>query len=595
MNDTGPPDSMHPIKPGIPPLVRMAAWSGVAPTISRYLQQGGSPDALDDDGRTLLLMAATRGYAQICRLLLEAGASPCLVDKNGNDALTAAAASGHSEIVAAIQDYLRAWSTEISPLVVSDNRICPDGDWISVDIDQDEGVLPNASCWEVEKDVPLPAYMDGSCQSMAESMHCRITRHRVIDNDEDWSDVEIVLPILRKGNLQFSFLDGETLSGVSRLLQHGKACGWVPSHWLETLVHAGMERDQEDLCIRLEMLLGEYAIQVEDAPVWLDIPWDEIDADASDLSPEVISFLDDLAPWKRDPLSSYFHDLALLPLLDLDQERSFGRMWQQDRNPDGLRRLVEGNLRFVVKEANRFQGLGLEIQDLVSEGNLGLLEGASRFDPERGNRFLTYAAWWIRQSIFHALAEQGGRFRLPQKVAGNVAQLNRIVSQLANDLGREPTPEEITAEGTFTGKELDRLLPIRQTANIDSSKNEGHSWSAPDDQTPCMDPGPESTLDSEEFDEQIRRALAMLNDRERDIIIRHFGFGNHAPETLEVIGQNFAPPISRERVRQIEERALEKLRDRRRRLLEPYLEQSPFLWFCTFSNRHAPQEDEDDA
>jgi RNA polymerase primary sigma factor len=114
-------------------------------------------------------------------------------------------------------------------------------------------------------------------------------------------------------------------------------------------------------------------------------------------------------------LDKYFDSIRDLPLLTAEEERINGRLWQNDRNPEGLRYLVEGNLRFVVKEARKFQGMGLDLLDLISEGNLGLIEAAKRFDPERENKFLTYASWWVRQAIFHALAEHGSKIRLPRR------------------------------------------------------------------------------------------------------------------------------------------------------------------------------------
>ncbi|MDP2875393.1 MAG: sigma-70 family RNA polymerase sigma factor [Holophaga sp.] len=622
MNEPGATGSIGPHRPGLPSLVRMAALSGVEQTIIRFLRQGGLPGSVDEEGRSLLHLAASRGRIRVCQLLFEAGASPWVVDKNGNDLLGTAIKSGSSETVALIREYLKSdpcllftgngTQEEDNPSFViagaaeapqpacanhlDDRETSPDISCLAVRVPLDNDAMAvDESGWVVEEDSPLPDCLDESCQSSATAMHSRITRHRAIDHDQDWSDIEIVLPVVRRGNLQFSALDEEILTWISRLLKHGNMYGWVPSHWLASgSAHVREERDRVDICLRVEMLLGEHGIQVEDEPVWSSISSDEILADASDLPLEVLSFLDDLGPGTRDPLLSYFRDLSPLPLLDWDQERILGRMWQGDRNPEGIRGLVEGNLRFVVKEARKFQGLGLDIQDLVNEGNLGLLEAASRFDPERENRFLTYAAWWIKQSIFHALAEQGGRFRLPQKVAGTMAQLNRIVGRLADDLGREPNPEEVAAEGTFSGRELDRLLAIRQTATFPVFDEDDSDWRVADGQTPCMDPGPDDSLDKEEFEEQVRRTLTRLNDKEQDIITRHFGLFDCEPETLEAIGQSLVPRISRERVRQIEERALNRIRDRRRGILGPYLEDTCHTCDLTSRCRHPLQEDEDD-
>lgn len=578
----------------------------------------------DDDGRSLLHLAASRGHTDICRLLFESGASPGVVDRSGRGILAEALGSGSMETAALCKEYLgsirpngqrlgqekaieegapdRQDARTNSPSLPNSIDLGPNG-VPSSGFDQacniaisGDSEFPGSSFWEVLEELPLPGCRDETCLSSAESMHSRITRHRTIDSDEDWSDIEIILPVLRRGNLQFSGLNEETLTWVSRLLSWGSLNGWVPSHWLLTASALAPEpQDRQDLYHRFEMLLGEYGIQVEDEPAWLDIPIDEGEAEASDVPPEVLAFIDDLGPGTRDPLLAYFHDLSSLPLLDWDEERALGHLWQRDRDPEGIRGLVEGNLRFVVKEARRYQGLGLDIQDLVSAGNLGLIAGAMRFDPGRENRFLTYAAWWIKQSIFHALAEIGRRIRLPQKVAGNVVQLNRILGRLTDGLGREPTLEEILAEGTFSGRELDRLLTIKQSEITTAADENDYNWHHPDNQTPARDPSPEEDLDANEFKAQMKSLLAALDRRERVILTRHYGLGCRDAETLESIGQSFKPPISRERVRQIEERTFSRIRSRWGGLLEPYLGEPRQQWHGGSPSMHPLQEDGDDA
>ena len=124
---------------------------------------------------------------------------------------------------------------------------------------------------------------------------------------------------------------------------------------------------------------------------------------------------------------------------------------------------MEGNLRFVVKEARKFEGMGLDLLDLISEGNLGLIEAAKRFDPERQNKFLTYASWWVRQAIFHALAEHGNKIRLPQKVAGHLVQLNRVTQRLSQALGRTPMLQEIAEAASLSIEDVERYQLLQQT------------------------------------------------------------------------------------------------------------------------------------
>ncbi len=277
-------------------------------------------------------------------------------------------------------------------------------------------------------------------------------------------------------------------------------------------------------------------------------------------------------------LDKYFDSIRDLPLLTAEEERKYGEYWQTETNSpemraEGLRKLVEGNLRFVVKEARKFQGMGLDLLDLISEGNLGLIEAAKRFDPTRENKFLTYASWWVRQAIFHALAEHGNKIRLPQKVAGHLIQLNRIIHRLGQDLGRPPQSAEIVAASPFSAEEVERLLLLQQTtATVSTEQGMGESeLTLGDSLEQDIEPSAMEIMDQESFLHQVHLSLAMLSEKERDIITKHFGLDNEEPMTLEKIGQTFNPPISRERVRQIEERAFSKIRERRRALLGQFL------------------------
>ena len=272
-------------------------------------------------------------------------------------------------------------------------------------------------------------------------------------------------------------------------------------------------------------------------------------------------------------LDKYFDSIREMPLLTVEEERKWGHLWQDERNPEGLRGLVEGNLRFVVKEARKFEGMGLDLLDLISEGNLGLIEAAKRFDPTRENKFLTYASWWVRQAIFHALAEHGSKIRLPQKVAGHLVQLNRLTNQLTQRLGRAVTVQEIAEAGHFSVEEVERLQLLQQTTSTISTEQPiGETdLTVGDSQEQMVEPSAMQTLDQEAFLHQMKLVLASLSEKERRILILHYGLENREPMTLEQIGRTFQPPISRERVRQIEERAFIKIRERRREVLGQFL------------------------
>lgn len=273
-------------------------------------------------------------------------------------------------------------------------------------------------------------------------------------------------------------------------------------------------------------------------------------------------------------LDKYFDSIRHLPLLSPEDERRYGHMWQDDRNPEGLRKLVEGNLRYVVKESRKFEGMGLDLLDLIGEGNLGLIEAAKRFDPTRENKFLTYASWWVRQAIFHALAEHGSKIRLPQKVAGHLVQMNRITRLLGQELGRQATVQEISESGPFSIEDVERLQLVQQTTSTVSTEQGmgATDLTVGDSLEQAVEPSVLKTLDEEAFHQQMEASLNGLSEKERRILTFHFGLNGTDPMTLEQIGQTFDPPISRERVRQLEERAFSRIRERRREVLGPFLQ-----------------------
>ena len=236
--------------------------------------------------------------------------------------------------------------------------------------------------------------------------------------------------------------------------------------------------------------------------------------------------------------------------------------------------LVEGNLRFVVKVAMKFQGRGLDLIDLISEGNLGLIEAAKRFDPERGNKFLTYAVWWVRQAIFNGIAEHGNKMRLPPKVVGQIAQLKRITHQLEQNLGEVPTIQDLVEASHFSEEEVKRLSHYQQAYTLVSTEQRfaDSDFSLLDQLEQNIEPSAMFTLDQESFLDQVRLSLKVLKEKEHQIIAQHFGLDGNDPITLEHIGMSFKPPISRERVRQIEEKALTKIRDCSKDLLERFLQ-----------------------
>src|SRR5438445_12927746 len=160
-----------------------------------------------------------------------------------------------------------------------------------------------------------------------------------------------------------------------------------------------------------------------------------------------------------DSLNAYIREIAKFKPLSADEEKELGRRIQQG-DQEALQRLVEANLRFVVSHSKRYRGLGLAFLDLIHEGSLGLIEAAKRFDPERNVKFISYAVWWVRQAIFHALSEHHRVFRLPQKLSGQISKMGNARDKLAAELERQPTTEELARQTAMTEEEVEKLLKV---------------------------------------------------------------------------------------------------------------------------------------
>jgi len=277
-----------------------------------------------------------------------------------------------------------------------------------------------------------------------------------------------------------------------------------------------------------------------------------------------------------DALRAYLRALSKTPRLTPEEEAELGRRIKSSAGRDdaALRRLVEGNLRFVVHYAKRYRGLGVPFLDLIHEANLGLIEAARRFDPDRNVKFITYAVWWVRQAILHALSGQSRAFSLPQKVSGAAIRFRRAVAKLAESLDRAPTSEEIARELGLSQAEMDALQQIGATdvSLSDLVGPEGEDGLERGDTIEQVTvPPAEEEVIRRHLAEQLNAALAELDDKERDVVRRRFGLTRSGePQTLQEIGERLH--LSRERIRQIESRAKEKLRHSKRAVgLRSYL------------------------
>lgn len=271
-------------------------------------------------------------------------------------------------------------------------------------------------------------------------------------------------------------------------------------------------------------------------------------------------------------LDKYLQEIGRVDLITAEEEVELARRIRQG-DQAALEKLTKANLRFVVSVSKQYQNQGLSLPDLINEGNLGLIKAAQRFDETRGFKFISYAVWWIRQSILQALAEQSRIVRLPLNKIGSINKINKTFSQLEQEFEREPSPEEIA-----------KALELSPEDVKESMKNTGRhvSMDAPlstsDDNASNMydvlqaddSPSPESGLINESLRREIERALSTLTTREADVVRLYFGLNGEHAMTLEEIGERF--DLTRERVRQIKEKAIRRLKHTSRsKILKTYL------------------------
>jgi len=263
-------------------------------------------------------------------------------------------------------------------------------------------------------------------------------------------------------------------------------------------------------------------------------------------------------PATGDSLNAYIREISRFKPLSALQEKDLGRRIREG-DAEALHRLVEANLRFVVSYAKRYRGLGMSFLDLIHEGTLGLIEAAKRFDPERNVKFISYAVWWVRQSIFHALSEHMRAFRLPQKLSSQVSKMGTARQRLTAELERPPTTEELAAKTELSKQEVEALLLAgSEDLSLSTAIGEEGTLELGDVLEQGSVPSVELELIRSSFEEQVRAMVSQLDDKERAVIELRFGLDGEEPRTLQEIGE--ALGLSRERIRQIESKAKEKLR-----------------------------------
>ena len=268
-------------------------------------------------------------------------------------------------------------------------------------------------------------------------------------------------------------------------------------------------------------------------------------------------------------LDKYLQEIGKEDLITVEEEVELA---QRIRKGDqrALEKLTRANLRFVVSVAKQYQNQGLSLPDLINDGNLGLIKAAEKFDETRGFKFISYAVWWIRQSILQALAEQSRIVRLPLNQVGSLNKINKAFSRFAQEHERRPSPEELAETLDLPAEKVaDTLRVSGRHISVDAPFVEGEDNSLLDVLVNDDSPVADKTLINESLSTEVERALATLTERERDIIRLFFGI-NCQEMTLEEIGEKFG--LTRERVRQIKEKAIRRLRhSSRSKLLKTYL------------------------
>ena len=291
---------------------------------------------------------------------------------------------------------------------------------------------------------------------------------------------------------------------------------------------------------------------------------DEVDMENIDLSvPDGISI--------EDPVRMYLKEIGKVPLLSAEEEIELAQR-MEDGDEDAKKRLAEANLRLVVSIAKRYVGRGMLFLDLVQGGNLGLIKAVEKFDYRKGYKFSTYATWWIRQAITRAIADQARTIRIPVHMVETINKLIRVSRQLLQELGREPTPEEIAEEMNMPVERVREILKISQEpVSLETPIGEEEDSHLGDFIQDDNVPVPADAAAFSLLKEQLNEVLGTLTEREQKVLRLRFGLDDGRARTLEEVGKEFN--VTRERIRQIEAKALRKLRHpSRSRKLKDYLD-----------------------
>jgi RNA polymerase primary sigma factor len=338
---------------------------------------------------------------------------------------------------------------------------------------------------------------------------------------------------------------------VERLIAKGKEQGYVTQQEI-----AGVMPEAEDNLEELDELyaaLAEQGVEITDQKDALI--WDKEEEEAPDSSDDYIKDIAD------DSVRLYLREIGKIPLLTGEQEVSLAkRIEAGDKAAKDA--MAEANMRLVVSIAKKYIGRGLDLLDLIQEGNTGLLRAVEKFDYTKGYKFSTYATWWIRQAITRAIADQARTIRIPVHMVETINKLIRTQRRLVQELGREPLPEEIAAEMEMDVDKVNHILKIKQDiVSLEAPVGEEEDSQLGDFIADEDSLTPEEAATHQLLKEHVNGVLALLTPREQKILRMRFGLEDGRSHTLEEVGQEFG--VTRERIRQIEAKALAKLRKHR--------------------------------
>jgi RNA polymerase primary sigma factor len=346
-----------------------------------------------------------------------------------------------------------------------------------------------------------------------------------------------------------------SVAGLDELMERGREQGYILEEQVDALFEDETEPPDDATVEAVRQLLLDASIEIVQDERELQDTVEDIQ-----LEGQLERMERSGEPLHADAVWQYLKDIHDIPLLTAKQEVELAQRIEAG-DPEALKQFTLSNLRLVVSIAKRYVGRGLSLIDLIQEGNLGLMRAVQKFDWRRGYKFSTYATWWIRQAITRAVADKGRTIRLPVHVGEALSKLNAAQQRLTQELGREPTDEEVGRElGVDAQRVRDTRLAARMPSSIDQPWGEDEDTSVADFVMDHSDRGPEELTHERLLKQEAERMLShVLNERERLVLQMRFGLGDGHIYPLEKIGERMG--LTRERVRQIEAQALRKLRE----------------------------------